>query len=191
MVHQQPPQKPGNALSATSGAPDEPLTALSQTALAREGPAQDIVQLLRRMVSRIYVDSKRMMKRFGLTGPQTLVLRALLHSGPVSSAALAKAIFVTPSNLTGIIDRLEQKGLVTRTRQATDRRVQLLDLTEAGRQKAESLPDPIEEKLAAGLALLDEEQAGAIRAAIEQVVGFIDAERAPDVPFDATWSPEE
>jgi DNA-binding MarR family transcriptional regulator len=191
MVHQQPPPKLGNALSAASDAPDEPLTALSQTALAHKGPAQDIVQLLRRMVSRIYVDSKRMNKRFGLTGPQTLVLRALLHSGPISSAALAKAIFVTPSNLTGIIDRLEQKGLVTRTRQATDRRVQLLDLTEAGKEKAESLPDPIEEKLAAGLALLDEEQAGAIRAAIEQVVGFIDAERAPDVPFDATWSPEE
>lgn len=191
MVREQPTQKPGNALSTAASGSEEPLTALSQTALAREGPPQDIVQLLRRMVSRIYVDSKRMMKRFGLTGPQTLVLRALLHSGPISSAALAKAIFVTPSNLTGIIDRLEQKGLVTRTRQATDRRVQLLDLTEAGRQKAESLPDPIEEKLAAGLALLGEEQAGAIRAAIEQVVGFIDAEQAPDLPFDATWSPEE
>ena len=191
MVQQPVGQSPGNEFSTAASSSDEPLSALSQTALAREGPAQDIVQLLRRMVSRIYVDSKRMMKRFGLTGPQTLVLRALLHSGPVSSATLAKAIFVTPSNLTGIIDRLEKKGLVIRTRQATDRRVQLLDLTEAGKEKAESLPDPIEEKLAAGLALLDEEQAGAIRAAIEQVVGFIDAEKAPDVPFDATWPPEE
>ena len=191
MVQQPVGQSPGKEFLTAASSSDEPLTALSQTALAREGPAQDIVQLLRRMVSRIYVDSKRMMKRFGLTGPQTLVLRALLHSGPISSAALARAIFVTPSNLTGIIDRLEQKGLVTRTRQATDRRVQLLDLTEAGKEKAESLPDPIEEKLAAGLALLDEEQAGAIRAAIEQVVGFIDAEKAPDLPFDSTWSPEE
>lgn len=191
MVQQKPGQRPGNEFLTAASRSDEPLTALSQTALAREGPAQDIVQLLRRMVGRIYVDSKRMVKRFGLTGPQTLVLRALLHSGPMSSAALAKAIFVTPSNLTGIIDRLEQKGLVTRTRQATDRRVQLLALTETGRHKAGSLPDPIEEKLAAGLALLDEEQAGAIRAAIEQVVGFIDAEEAPDVPFDSTWSPEE
>ena len=191
MVQQEPGQRPGNEFLTAASRSDEPLTALSQTALAREGPAQDIVQLLRRMVGRIYVDSKRMVKRFGLTGPQTLVLRALLHSGPMSSAALAKAIFVTPSNLTGIIDRLEQKGLVTRTRQVTDRRVQLLALTETGGHKAGSLPDPIEEKLAAGLALLDEEQAGAIRAAIEQVVGFIDAEKAPDVPFDATWSPEE
>ena len=191
MVQQEPGQRPGNEFLTAASRSDEPLTARSQTALAREGPAQDIVQLLRRMVGRIYVDSKRMVKRFGVTGPQALVLRALLHSGPMSSAALAKAIFVTPSNLTGIIDRLEQKGLVTRTRQATDRRVQLLALTETGGHKAESLPDPIEEKLAAGLALLDEEQAGAIRAAIEQVVGFIDAEKAPDVPFDATWSPDE
>ena len=191
MIHQGPVQKPEHEFSAAEKRPSKPLTALSQTALAREGATQDIVQLLRRMVSRIYVDSKRMMKRFGLTGPQTLVLHALLHSGPISSATLARAIFVTPSNLTGIIDRLEQKGLLTRTRQATDRRVQLLNLTEAGRQKAESLPDPIEEKLAAGLALLDEEQAGAIRAAVEQVVGFMNAEGAPDVPFDPTWSPEE
>jgi DNA-binding MarR family transcriptional regulator len=191
MIHHEPGQKPENKFSAAENGSSKPLTALSQTALGREGATQDIVQLLRRMVSRIYVDSKRMMKRFGLTGPQTLVLHVLLRSGPISSATLAKAIFVTASNLTGIIDRLEQKGMVTRTRQATDRRVQLLNLTEAGRQKAESLPDPIEEKLAAGLALLGEEQAGAIRAAVEQVVGFMDAEEAPDVPFDPTWSPEE
>jgi DNA-binding MarR family transcriptional regulator len=191
MVKQQPGKRSGEELSTAARGSDEPLTSLSQAALAREGPAQDIVQLLRRMVSRIYVDSKRMIKRFGLTGPQVLVLRALLHSGPLSSAALAKAIFVTPSNLTGIIDRLELKGLVTRTRQATDRRVQLLDLTETGRQKAESLPDPLEEKLAAGLALLDDEQAVAIRAAIEKVVDFMDAEEAPDVPFDSTLSSGE
>ena len=91
--------------------------------------AQQIVTLIRRMVSRIYVDSKGMSKRFGLTGPQALVMRTLLKHGPMSSADLSNALYVTASNLTGIVDRLEQKGLVTRTDKPSDRRVRLLALT--------------------------------------------------------------
>jgi len=136
------------------------------------------------MVSRIYVDSKGMSKRFGLTGPQALVMRTLLKRGPMSSAALSSALFVTASNLTGIVDRLEQKGFVARTSKPSDRRVRLLALTAEGTEQAESLPDPIEEKLTAGLARLEAEQVAQIRAAFETVVDCMDAQNASDGPFD-------
>jgi DNA-binding MarR family transcriptional regulator len=147
-------------------------------------PAQQIVALIRRMVSRMYVDSKGMTKRFGLTGPQVLVMRALLKHGAMSSADLSNALYVTASNLTGIIDRLEQKGFVARTNKPSDRRVRLLALTAEGIKQAESLPDPIEDKLTAGLARLDVDQVAQIHAAFETVVDCMNAQDAPDAPLD-------
>ena len=63
------------------------------------------------MVRTVYLDSLKMNKVFGLTGPQSTALRALHSCGPMSSAAMSKLLYVTPSNITGIIDRLEKKGL--------------------------------------------------------------------------------
>ena len=53
-------------------------------------------------------------------------------------------MYVTPSNITGIIDRLEKKGLVERIRQQGDRRVALITLTQSGQKLGQTIPDPIE-----------------------------------------------
>ena len=49
---------------------------------------------------------QKMGKQYGLTGPQSLVLRLLIKEGALSSADLSRQMYVTPSNITGIIDRL-------------------------------------------------------------------------------------
>ncbi len=71
------------------------------------------------------------------TLPQFDVLAQLYrHPQGVTATELSRALLVTAGNLTGIIDRLEARGLVTRTPQAHDRRVRLLKLTAAGRRLA-------------------------------------------------------
>ena len=105
---------------------------------------RNLVDMIRRLVRSVYLDSLKMSKQFGLTGPQSNALRALATGGPMSSSALSKALYVTPSNITGIIDRLESKAYVQRVKKEGDRRVTLINLTGAGRRICESLPDPIE-----------------------------------------------
>ncbi len=114
-----------------------------------------------------------MTKRFGLTGPQVVVLRTLLTHGSMSAATLADFMFVTPSNLTGITDRLEAKGLMERVRQHSDRRITLLTLTDEGKRQAAQLRDPIEERVAAGLANLEPDEVERIRLALERLVSFL------------------
>jgi MarR family transcriptional regulator, organic hydroperoxide resistance regulator len=52
---------------------------------------------------------------------------------------LAEALGVTPPNVTGIIDRLVEQGLVTRTENAEDRRIMLLQATEKGQELLNNL----------------------------------------------------
>ena len=46
---------------------------------------------------------------------------------------MSEALLVTPANVTGIVDRLEQKGLIRRTASQGDRRVTIVELTPKGR----------------------------------------------------------
>lgn len=68
---------------------------------------------------------------FGLTTPQYRVLRRL-HGSPQSAAQLAEGLGVTAGNLTGVLDRLESAGLMTRERDPGDRRSLRLHLSPAG-----------------------------------------------------------
>ena len=68
----------------------------------------------------------------GLSIAQLDVLRRLRHHGPSPMRRLAEQMNCEASNLTGLVDRLETRGLVERRPDPHDRRVRLLALTETG-----------------------------------------------------------
>lgn len=68
----------------------------------------------------------------GLTFPQWLILKSLKRRGRMTVREIADTCEVTSANVTGILDRLERDGLVTRSRSAEDRRVVYVRLTETG-----------------------------------------------------------
>jgi DNA-binding MarR family transcriptional regulator len=69
----------------------------------------------------------------GLTQPQFYALRFVSKHGPVKMKELSDELQVTPANVTGVIDRLESRGLIKRTAQRGDRRATLLVLTAKGK----------------------------------------------------------
>lgn len=78
-------------------------------------------------------------QEYGLTTPQFGVLEALYHLGPLSLGELAEKLLVTGGNVTYVMDRLEQQGLVYRERSEDDRRVIQAKLTTAGRDMISSV----------------------------------------------------
>jgi MarR family 2-MHQ and catechol resistance regulon transcriptional repressor len=72
-------------------------------------------------------------KDFGITESQFAVLEALHHLGPLSQGQLCQKILRSGSNVTTVIDNLERDSLVRRDRDEDDRRVQIVTLTEQGR----------------------------------------------------------
>lgn len=71
---------------------------------------------------------------YGLTTPQFGTLEALYHLGPLSLGELAEKLLVTGGNVTYVMDRLEDQGLVYRFRRPDDRRVIQARLTPEGRE---------------------------------------------------------
>ena len=74
-------------------------------------------------------------QEYDLTTPQFGVLEALYHLGPLSLGELADKLLVTGGNVTYMMDRLEEQGLVDRERSPEDRRVIQAKLTAAGRAR--------------------------------------------------------
>lgn len=69
----------------------------------------------------------------GLTHGQFAVLEALFHKGPLTIGQVSDKTLTTAGNLPVIVKNLENRGLVTRTKNADDRRSYILELTDCGR----------------------------------------------------------
>lgn len=77
--------------------------------------------------------SKAMSARIGVTSPQRLALR-IIHTQPgISSGEVADKLFLDPSTLTGVLQRLETRGLLTRKKDKADARRTLLSVTAEGK----------------------------------------------------------
>jgi MarR family transcriptional regulator for hemolysin len=80
----------------------------------------------------------RMAEQAGVTASQAAVLFLLLRRGERRMGAIGEVLALGAPAVTGLVGRMEAAGLVTRRKDASDRRGALVDLTEAGRRAAES-----------------------------------------------------
>lgn len=98
------------------------------------GKVLDFMRLIWALDHGLQSLSKRMHATLGLTGPQRVALRVLGRRPGISAGALADVLRLHPSTLTGILHRLEARGLVRRTRDPRDGRRARLALTPRGRK---------------------------------------------------------
>ncbi len=143
---------------------------------------QRAIYLIRKLMQSGAFYTKELNKKFNISAPQVACLLALYENGPVSLSFIAKQIMVKSSTLTGIIDRMEQKGLVTRTRNSTDRRVITIELTDAGQALAANAPPPIQLKIVQGLKRIDEEEREQIVQSLKKLAEMIDAQEMGEEP---------
>ena len=141
--------------------------------LENESEIKQIVGSIRKFYCAVRNDGAKENKYFGLTNSQSNVLRTLYCLGSLSSVDLSRHLYVTASNMTGLVDRLEKKELVARERKTGDRRVMLIALTPEGRELAEVLPDPLETKLISGLGHIPVERVKALNQAMEEILQLI------------------
>lgn len=100
-----------------------------------------------------------LLKPYGLTHPQYLVLLALWDREPRSVKALCELLCAEPATLSPLLKRLEALGYVSRRRDRSDERSLSVELTEAGRAlrtEAEKIPYRIVERLGMEVRELEE-----------------------------------
>ncbi len=98
------------------------------------GAVLDFMRLLWAVDHSLQSASKRMEAQHGITGPQRLVVRIVGRFPGIAAGRVADILHVHPSTLTGILKRLEQRGVLQRKRDPRDARRALLGLTTKGRK---------------------------------------------------------
>lgn len=106
-----------------------------------------------------------------LTFPQYNVLRILRGARPVplSCGTISQRMLTRDSDLTRLLDRLEERGLAKRVRDARDRRMVAAEITDAGLQLLRKLDAPVSRVHRQQLQHMTAEQLGTLRALADKV----------------------
>src|SRR5207247_9783299 len=82
--------------------------------------------------------AERSIANTGLCLTDFAALEALLHKGPLTITEIQAKVLLASGSMTAAVDRLERKGLVTRSATPSDRRAKVLELTSKGRRVVEA-----------------------------------------------------
>jgi MarR family transcriptional regulator, organic hydroperoxide resistance regulator len=137
---------------------------------------KEIVYAIRRLMQAGEHYTKELNKVYNVSAAQINCLIALYENGPLSPSQIARHVMVNSSTITGIIDRLEKKGLVQRLRVSQDRRVITVELTRNGKILAENAPPPIQHKIIDGLKKLSPDEIDDISLTLKRLIDMLDVQ---------------
>lgn len=93
---------------------------------------RDVCKLIHQFTQTLDLNVRRVADQLGLTATQVVALREL--TDPITARELASRISCEPSNVTFVLDRLEQHNLIQRQPHPTDRRAKQIVLTPQGQR---------------------------------------------------------
>lgn len=147
------------------------------------GAKLEVIDNLRRVFQAINEYSKTAEKTTGLTGPQLWAIKLLAGTSPLRVSDLARLMYLHSATVVGIVDRLESKGLVSRTRSTEDRRSIELHLTDMGQAIAAQAPEVAQALLIKGLDTLSDEQFQQVEEGMKLIVQLLGAEGIKPQPM--------
>ena len=107
-----------------------PRSARSDDQAAAVKDAQEIMDLVRSLRRGLLQAARAELRRSGLTGAQLNVVSLLGTRGPMTLSELSRDLAIGHSTVSGIVDRLQARGIVQRQPSASDRRYTLISLTD-------------------------------------------------------------
>jgi len=108
--------------------------------------SEEILITLRQINRAMSIYSKSLDKHYGLTSPQLIILQELSHSSQIAIGEIARKISLSQATVTDIIDRLEIKDLITRTKSSLDRRQVLIKITSNGKDIINKKPSLLQKE---------------------------------------------
>lgn len=140
-----------------------------------ENLCREMLVSLRKITQAISLHSRDLQRRYGLTGPQLVILNEIANSEAVSVTELSRHISVSQATVTDILNRLEKKGLVTRTRSDVDKRRIVISITDPCVRILEMAPPPLQDAFIDRFANLENWEQLMILSAFKRVVDLMSA----------------
>lgn len=138
----------------------------------------EILTKLRQIIRSIHMESKRIEKQYAISIPQLLTLQYLAQQVNYQSSAreLKEHLQLNASTISGILSRLEQKGLIARLPRFRDKRVAYVALTEKGMTLLEQAPTTLFERLSEALEKLPAEDIASLHQHLDFLVTAMGAQ---------------
>jgi MarR family transcriptional regulator, organic hydroperoxide resistance regulator len=174
-MSKSPRRKPEVAPRRTGG--DHHSASTGRPTLVREAEGiLAVVRLLwRDLLRNPYADAEA----FGMTGPQVTVMACLVGRGPITLTELSRTLGMSHSTASGIIDRLEARGLVRRAEDATDRRRTSISVTEGVTRYVRELQEGASGRLVRALETATPAQRAAVREGLRSLCDLLGITRPP------------
>jgi DNA-binding MarR family transcriptional regulator len=141
-----------------------------------------IVASIRRIVRAVDLHSRHLVEEHGITAPQLAVLAEAARLGSGSIGALARGVHLSQPTVSGVLDRLERRGLVRRDRSDRDRRSVVVTVTEQGEKVLRDSPSLLQDRFREELSRLEGWERYWLLSALERVAAMMDAERIEAAP---------
>jgi DNA-binding MarR family transcriptional regulator len=128
-----------------------------------------VVSCLRRLFRAVHEYSKALHRRAGLSSPQLWALHLLQLESGLSLKTLSARMFAHPSTVSGVVARLNERGLVLREIDGADRRGIRLRLTPRGLRVLRGAPPPLQVGLRQALEEMPAARLRELRRSLEEI----------------------
>ena len=147
---------------------------------------ENILLSVRRIMRAIDMHSSYLARQYGLTSPQLICLKKLSGENEMTPGGLARAVHLSHATVTGIINRLEKKGWVQRTRSTEDGRRYLIRLTDSGSSMIQTAPSMLQDQFMHKLSKLANWEKTMILSSLQRITSILDVESIEAAPVLTT-----
>jgi DNA-binding MarR family transcriptional regulator len=147
---------------------------------------ENILLSVRRIMRAIDMHSSYLARQYGLTSPQLICLKKLSSKEEMTPGRLAKEVHLSHATVTGIINRIEKKGLLQRTRSTQDGRSYLIRLTDSGLSMIKSSPSMLQDQFMHELSKLAEWEKTMILSSLQRITSILNVESIDAAPVMTT-----
>ena len=143
---------------------------------------EQILVALRRITRAIDVQSRTLLHDHGLTAAQLATLQMIARLEPITAGAVARGVLLGQPTITGILNRLEKRGLIRRVRGDLDRRRVNVSLTDEGRRVLTDAPPLLQDQFRQTLVKLRQWEQTQILATLQRIADMMDVGAVQTLP---------
>lgn len=148
--------------------------------------SDSVVSTLRQIIRAIDIQSKKLSKKYGLTGPQLIVLKEIEKSPNKPISEIARNVSLSQATVTSILDRLGQQGFTVRQRSEQDKRKVNLYLTDKAKEILNRNPSLLQEDFSEQFEKLEEWEKNMLLSTLQRLATMMDASKHPSPPVLAS-----
>lgn len=150
--------------------------------MEKTDPADEVVSTLRKIIRAIDLQSRKLTKSYGLTGPQLLVLKETRKNPQAPISSISKQVSLSQATVTSILDRLEQQDFVQRVRSHEDKRRVIVQLKEKAIAILDQNPSLLQEEFILRFGRLEEWEKTMLLSSLQRMATMMNAENIESPP---------